>query len=207
MEPINTRNLTMEQRAAVMGGRTPFIEQGPELPKPRDPSGAQMAKLWGRDRQTPSPANVAPRGPQPFPKMMYHPDPAAQIASNRPIMQVAENEQECEEAKANGWLDAPPIATREMLQHDGGKSGKRASTSGSPDAVIESSEPAPKWGAAAFASTTKVTDHHVKFLNANGYEVKSVKEAQAFVEKLTVDEAAQFLSDASAWHTPVEPTE
>lgn len=91
--------------------------------------------FWGR-KPTPNiaPSLPTPRGPQPYPKLMYHPDPAARAAQGYPIYQTAQDAEQHKEALENGWLDEPTLAHREMLQHgDGGKSGNRMRTAGSDD--------------------------------------------------------------------------
>ena len=81
--------------------------------------------FWGRKRvvEIPSAIPSAPRGPQPFPKMMYHADGR---------MQIAQDAGEEKEATKNGWKDSPDLLHRELLQADGrGTSGKRLATAGS----------------------------------------------------------------------------
>ena len=149
--------------------------------------------FWGRNYVPPSPAEaMAARGPQPYPRAMYHQDGRIQSAGN---------ETEHQEALANGWKETPELFHREMLQFgDQGKSGKRLATAGSADQVgVIMGREQPKWGTVALAVTTKVTDHHVSFLKSRGYTVANVKEAEAFVEKLNPEEAAQFFGDAAAW--------
>ena len=85
--------------------------------------------FWGRKRvvEINSSIPAAPRGPQPFPKMMYHADGR---------MQIAQDATEEKEAIKNGWKDTPDLKHRELLQADGsGKSGKRIATSGSEETV------------------------------------------------------------------------
>jgi hypothetical protein len=45
----------------------------------------------------------------------------------------------------------------------------------------------------------EITDHHVKFLNARGYPIKSLKEAVGFVANLNDRAREGFLADAAAW--------
>ena len=75
-------------------------------------------------------------GPQPYPKMMYHPDGR---------MQAADNEEQCKLAIENGWQEQPDVIHRELLQFgDGGKSGKRLPTAGSDEVTHEEHELKPK---------------------------------------------------------------
>lgn len=93
--------------------------------------------FWGRKYVPPSPQEqAAARGPQPYPKMMYHPDGR---------MQAAENEEQHTMAKEEGWLSSPDLIHRELLQMgDGGKSGKRLATAGSDEAIEQQEVEAPK---------------------------------------------------------------
>lgn len=149
--------------------------------------------FWGRNYVPPTPAQTAAAcGPQPYPRMMYHPDGR---------MQVAESEADHLLALEHDWQETPDLAHREMLQFgDQGKSGKRIATAGSPESggLVQGKEQ-PKWGMVALATTTKITSRHVKFLKSRGYPVGSVNEVEGFVEKMSTDEAAQFFGDASEW--------
>lgn len=149
--------------------------------------------LWGRKYVPPAAAEAAAaRGPQPFPRMMYHPDGR---------MQVAQSKDDHEQAVENGWRETPELSHREMLQTgDGGKSGKRMPTAGSAETAgpVHGMEQ-PKWGMAAIANTTKVTDHHVKFLQSRGYSVADIKDVEKFIRNLTTEEAAGFFADSSEW--------
>lgn len=177
----------------IFQATTPVPGEGIKRDGMKQNSGPTSPLFWGRKYVPPTPAQqAAARGPQPFPKMMYHPDGR---------MQVAETEDDYQLAVKNGWKETPELSHREMLQSgDGGKSGKRIPTAGSPETggLVQGKEQ-PKWGIAALANTTKITEHHVKFMRSRGYKVGTVEDVEKFVEKLTNEEAAGFFADASEW--------
>lgn len=97
-----------------------------------DPAQAQPTSpaFWGRRRENVAPVLPVSRGPQPYPRMMYHEKPEWRAKNGMPIFQVAETEEDHKEALANGWLNEPTLIHREMLQHgDGGRSGNRLAIS------------------------------------------------------------------------------
>lgn len=180
-------------------GSTPVPDMGVQQDMQRQ-SMPSSPVFWGKKYVPPTPEQAAPRGPQPYPRMMYHPDGR---------MQVAHSEEDHIAALDNGWQDKPDLSHRELLQFgDGGKSGRRLSTAGSieipRDPTGRGSE---KWGAAAIAASTEVTQRHVDFLVSRGYPIKKIADAKHFAEQLDVETAAQFFTEAAAWEPTVKSEE
>ena len=94
---------------------TPTPDEGVKQELQRNSTPASPV-FWGRRPAAAAPVVQAPRGPQPYPKMMYYHGEAEHLQGAH---QVAQNAEEEKEAIESGWTDKPGVIHLELLQGNG----------------------------------------------------------------------------------------